>query len=161
MLAQDHQRRHSFNFQVIAMQAKEVGKMLAGSVAIYMIMAACSAAGGPQAFLSGDADASGSSGGTKGDGSGGVLDALTDPISEASADPSQSGTRLKLKYYAGADGSKLSAGLHDSQLNVDCYYSYPMSDGTLRCVPNEGLYLSVDGRIAWSRRMTVYSCSLR
>jgi hypothetical protein len=44
---------------------------------------------------------------------------------------------LKVRYYAGADGSKQSAGMHDSMLNVDCYFQ-PMSDGTQRCVPIYG-----------------------
>ena len=117
------------------MNVNEVGKLLGGSIVVYVVMAACSAASTPQ-FISTDGGG-GSSGGATGDGSGGVLDALTDPVSSASADPNQSGTRLKLKYYAGADGSKLAAGMHDSMLSLDCQF-LTMSDGTLRCVPVAG-----------------------
>jgi hypothetical protein len=128
------------------MRTRKVIKVLAGSIAIYVIMAACSAASGPQSAASrdgGPAGGSGSGGGAMGDGSGGasamdapsVLDALTDPVSEAAADPNQSGTRLKVQFYAGADGSKLGTGaMFDSQLNVTCYFG-EASDGTIRCLP--------------------------
>jgi hypothetical protein len=138
------------------MQVKEVAKMLGGSVAIYVVIAACSAASTPQRTSSEDGGGGSGSGGASGassrnsaDGSGSgrdgpsILDALTDPVPAANADPNQSGTRLKMNYYAGADGSKQSAGtLHDSQLNVDCTFT-TASDGTLRCLPaNQGLLLT-------------------
>jgi len=107
----------------------EVARLLGGSIAIYVVMAACSAASAPQGFTSNDG------GGSGGGGSGGILDALTDPTPAANADPSQSGTRLKLQYYAGADGSKQTAGMFDSQLNVQCYFG-KASDGTTRCLPS-------------------------
>jgi hypothetical protein len=143
------------------MRVNEVAKMLGGSVAIYVIMAACSGGGGPQVVMSSGVTASGSvaasgaqtsSGlavdGSQGDatpgsgaaadaarsGSGGIVDALTDPVSNAMADSNQSGTRLKIKYYLGADGSKAFKGFYDSQLNVDCYFA-KAADGTVRCIP--------------------------
>jgi len=143
------------------MRARETIKVFGGSVAIYVIMAACSASSGPQANSGGDAGLArgGSSGGTPSDGSSGgsgsessdgsgtdgsehddgpsILDALTDPVSEASADANQSGSRLKATFYAGADGSKQAAGMHDSQLNVDCSFQMA-TDGTLRCLPANG-----------------------
>jgi hypothetical protein len=118
------------------MNAKEGLKLVGGSIVVYVIMAACSAgSGSPGASLGRDGSASSSSGGagSGGDGSS-ILDALTDPVGMATADPNQSGTRLKLTYYAGADGSKQAAGLHDSMLNVDCSFE-TMGDGTLRCAP--------------------------
>lgn len=141
------------------MRTKEAARMVMGSITIYVVMAACSASSGTQSTGSNDggahhgASGSGSGGGVVEDGSGGepiedgsgksIIDAITDPVSEASADSTQSGSRLKAQYYAGADGSKLSLGLYDSQLNVSCYYE-TASDGTLRCVPstaaNVGLY---------------------
>jgi len=124
------------------MNTKEAIKLVAGSTTIYVIMAACSATSGPVGSSSGDGGpgqgdgtASSSSGGSSASGGGGILDALTDPVPEASADPNQSGTRLKVNYYAGADGSKQSTGtMRDSMLNVDCYFS-KASDGTMRCMP--------------------------
>jgi hypothetical protein len=108
------------------MRANEVTKMLGGSVAVYIVMAACSGGSGPQSATTGDGG--GSSSGSMGD-------ALTDPVPEAQADPNQSGTRLKVNYYAGADGSKQSAGsMHDSMRNEDCYFQNA-SDGTTRCMP--------------------------
>jgi hypothetical protein len=163
------------------MRAIEAGKMFGGSVAIYVIMAACSAGSGPSngatsqdgghsssgsgsgsggvssssgsiADGSGSSGADGSesgsgassSGGSIADGSGSgsdgpsIMDVLTDPVPEAAADPNQSGTRLKVNYYAGTDGSKQSAdSMHDTMLNIDCSFR-TMSDGTLRCAPIGG-----------------------
>jgi hypothetical protein len=134
-----------------AMRTNEVAKMLGGSITIYVIVAACSAANGPLgvassgagsggAGSSGSPDASGNQGseGSIADaspsGSKGIVDALTDPVSNAMADGNQSGTRLKLKYYVGADGSKQLFALHDSQLNVDCNF-IAAADGVTRCLP--------------------------
>jgi hypothetical protein len=46
----------------------------------------------------------------------------------------ESGTRLKARYYAGADGSVNYAGFRDSMLSVDCS---PLlaEDGKTRCLP--------------------------
>lgn len=88
------------------MRAREAVQMLGGSILIYVIMAACSGAERP-----------GLLGGTS--------------VSEAKADGNASGTRLKVKRYAGADGSSLLVSLHDSQLNVDCGFS-TAADG---CAP--------------------------
>jgi hypothetical protein len=105
--------------------------MLAGSIAIYVVMAACSAGSGQQSVAGNDG---GSGSGGTGDGSGGILDALTDPVGNAHAGPPQSGTRLKVQYYAGSDGSQQVAGMFDSQLNVQCFFS-KASDGKTRCLP--------------------------
>ncbi len=123
------------------MDAKDVLKLVSGSCAVYSIMAACGSGTSPQSLTSGDGGG-GSSSGSKGDGSGGVLgdgagsllDVFTDPTPTANADQSQSGTRLKLQYYAGADGSKQVAGMFDSQLNVPCSFG-KASDGVIRCLP--------------------------
>jgi hypothetical protein len=122
------------------MKAKEGLKLLFGSVVVYVVMAAC-ASGGPGSaggFGSGssEGDGSGSSGsGAPNDSGGaGILDALTDPVSEAKADTNQSGSRLKAKYYVGTDGSRQFSGWHDSMLNADCNF-YPASDGSTRCMP--------------------------
>ena len=39
-----------------------------------------------------------------------------------------------MNAYVGADGSKQSAGMHDTMLNVDCTFA-TMSDGALHCIP--------------------------
>ncbi|MBM4363719.1 MAG: hypothetical protein FJ104_13645 [Deltaproteobacteria bacterium] len=61
-------------------------------------------------------------------------EALGDPVPPAQADVS--GTRLKSKYIAGADGSRLVEPdvLFDSQLGVDCRFG-KAADGAVRCVP--------------------------
>jgi hypothetical protein len=119
------------------MNTKEAIKLVGGSITIYVIMAACSATSGPLGSSSGDGgqgDGTASSGGSSASGGGGILDALTDPVPEANADPDQSGTRLKAKFYGGTDGSKEFIGWHDSQRNEDCSV-YPALDGTTRCMP--------------------------
>ena len=63
-----------------------------------------------------------------------VVDAVTNPVSTASADQPTSGTRLKAQWYVGTDGSRVQAGWYDSQLQVTCSL-YMASDGTLRCLP--------------------------
>jgi hypothetical protein len=86
------------------MRVYEVAKMVGGSIAIYIVMAACSAARGPtnwaalsdggQASTGGGSGSGGTSGGASRGGSDGsdsegdgasILDALTDPVSEAQA----------------------------------------------------------------------------
>jgi hypothetical protein len=64
-----------------------------------------------------------------------VLDALTDPVPEARADITTSGTRLKANYFVGSDGSKQFQSWHDSQLNLDCNFLTNTVDGTTRCLP--------------------------
>lgn len=64
-----------------------------------------------------------------------IIDALTDPVREARADNSyQSGTRIKVQRYVGADGSSQFVGMYDSQLNTPCNFE-TASDGKVRCLP--------------------------
>ncbi len=128
------------------MRAKETIRILVGAMAVYVIMAACSAGSGSPGFSLGPDGSASSSGGGDGSSSGGdgqgVLDALTDPVGKAQADPNQSGTRLKVNYYSGADGSGQSTGtMHDSMLNADCAFG-TASDGTLRCLPTNAALIA-------------------
>jgi hypothetical protein len=131
------------------MKILPVARLLFGSILVYIIMAACSAAPQNPGFV-------GSSGPvakqTQGDGSTvsteagqsvgqAMMDALTDPVTTASADPYQSGSRLKAKYYAGSDGSKEFVGWYDSMLSLDCIF-LQASDNTTRCLP---AYYSLGG----------------
>ena len=118
------------------MNARETLKLVVGSIAVYAIMAACSARRGGQDFATGDGGSgSGGSGGSGSGSSGGLGDALTDPVGAANADPNQSGSRLKAKYHAGSDGTKSFIGWHDSQRNEDCGFTIA-GDGTPRCLPS-------------------------
>ena len=63
-----------------------------------------------------------------------MFDAIVDPVPDASAGGDGSGSRLKVKYLAGEDGSGLIVGMFDSQLQTDCYF-YPAGDGVTRCLP--------------------------
>ena len=122
------------------MNAREIVRLVVGSVAVYVIVAACSANEGntPSAVKNGTAATGGTTnanGGTNSNG-GSLLTAITNPIPDAAAQAATSGTRLKASYYVGADGSKEFIGLYDSQLGVNCSF-YSASDGTSRCMPWE------------------------
>jgi hypothetical protein len=129
--------------EVFAMRMNDAARMLTGSIVVYAIMAACSAANMSRGFGGDDggAGSSASSGGTGASSGGGLADALTDPVSSANADPYQSGTRLKANYLAGSDGSKQWAGWHDAQRNEDCGF-VTAADGTTRCMPTDSTVAS-------------------
>ena len=104
------------------MRTKEALRTVAGSIVVYVIVAACSGAG--DVSRPGAPDASS------------VGDALTGPVPDAKADEgASSGSRLKANRYVGSDGSSQFVGtFHDTQLNVDCTFQ-KASDGMTRCVP--------------------------
>ena len=52
----------------------------------------------------------------------------------------KSGTRLRLKYIAGEDGSQLSVGLYDTKLGFDCEF-VNAEDGKSRCLPKRAASL--------------------
>ncbi len=74
-----------------------------------------------------------------------VADAVTEPIPDAVADVisdheveggGTSGSRLKLSYYAGEDGSKVPIiQVYDSDLQATCTYR-TAADGSWRCMPS-------------------------
>jgi hypothetical protein len=110
------------------MQAKDSVRMVLGSVAIYVVVAACSSHGGTIVYNNGD----GGHGGPDGKS---LTDALINPMSEASADENQSGSRLKTQRMVGTDGSSQFVGFYDSQLAVACSFVVA-ADGKTRCVPS-------------------------
>src|SRR5262249_30139705 len=65
---------------------------------------------------------------------GGLFDAIVNPVKDAKADDTTSGTRLKAKYMAGEDGSRMPWGLYDSQRSEDCVF-VTAADGSTRCMP--------------------------
>ncbi len=103
-------------------------RLVLGSIFVYLMVGtlhACSSPGGMST----------ATGGTGGTADAGILDALTDPVSEANAD-SVSGSRLKAYYVNGEDGSKASMvdRWYDSERFEDCSFR-TMYDGSLRCIP--------------------------
>lgn len=142
------------------MRLSDVTKFVSGSIIVYVVMAACAAGAaddstevardagkGGGGATSGDGDpadddAAGgdldATGGDQPDSPGGsVLDAIINPVKDAKADDAPvSGSRLKVKYYAGEDGSKLPipGSMFDTQLGIDCQFG-TMFDGVLRCIP--------------------------
>jgi hypothetical protein len=110
------------------MQVKDSVRMVLGSVAIYVVVAACSSNGGTVVYNNGDGGHGGTDAKTFGD-------TLINPMSEASADENQSGTRLKTQRYVGTDGSSQFIGFYDSQLAVACAFAVA-ADGKTRCVPS-------------------------
>lgn len=61
-----------------------------------------------------------------------ALPSLPMPIAEAKAN--ESGTRLKARWYVGADGSRQFVNWYDSELGTECYFQ-DSGDGVLRCLP--------------------------
>ena len=129
------------------MKPTNVLQLLAGSIAVYMLMAACSGAGSGGFGTSGDGGSTrdgshGDDGAALVDGSGvgdALLDSIMNPVGDARADVNVSGSRLKARNYVGTDGSKQWMGWHDDQRNEDCAY-LTAADGSARCLP-VGAYL--------------------
>lgn len=121
-------------------------KLLLGSFVVYIVVAACSAASSPptSAAAHDGGGGSSSSGASGGDSSGSerdssgldaIIDAITDPVSEASAaGGNTSGSRIKVQTVSGSDGSQVFAGLYDSSRKEQCNFRLA-SDGQLRCLP--------------------------
>ncbi len=89
-----------------------VAKFLVGSALTYAAFAGCSA------------------GGSRASGPAGVLD----PVPEAAAESSVSGSRLKARTYRGEDGSRQFVGWRDTLLEIDCAFR-AAGDGSVRCLP--------------------------
>lgn len=117
------------------MRAKESARAVAGSIIVYVVMAACSSKGGG-GFLGRGGGGPGvdADGGDPNGSADTGLDGLLDPVPTAAAEVYKSGSRLKAKYYEGQDGSKAFVGWFDSQRNEDCSFRIA-ADGTARCLP--------------------------
>lgn len=61
------------------------------------------------------------------------LPTLPVPVTEAKAN--ESGSRLKARWYAGADGSRQFVNWYDTELGTECYFQ-DIGDGVLRCLPS-------------------------
>lgn len=138
-------------------------KVLASSIATYLIVAACSGGafktttiGEPSPESDGavaannggapnvqeDHDGAATSAGGHANSTGGknaigaVADAMVNPVADAKADSEPvDGSRLKLYYIAGADGSKVNTfTFRDTVLQVDCMF-IPQDDGGQVCIP--------------------------
>lgn len=109
-------------------------KCFGGAVAIYVIMAACSSAPADTSYLNPPHGDGGGGADSANGSSGGLLDALTDPVPDAKADPNTSGSRLKARRYVGEDGASQFIGWFDSQRAEICNF-VDFLDGVLRCVP--------------------------
>ena len=132
-------------------------KTFGGACLVYVVIAACNAGENSARYVDSDGSApNGHDGSSGADGSGGdLLDALTNPVADAKADPATSGTRLKAKYYAGADGSRQFVGWHDAQRDEDCYFG-AAADGVLRCAPfrgDRGWRCKIGRTREWRRKM--------
>src|SRR5437899_3272171 len=107
------------------MRLRTAAKTWAGSVAIYVVVAACSGPGDANGPLTANGPRLGHDGGESGRGheAGALLDALADPVPDAKADPNSSGSRLKAKRHVGEDGSSEFIGWHDMQRDEDCAFA--------------------------------------
>jgi len=150
------------------MKMRDIGGALVGGFAVYVAMAACTAAehtpagsttasvgpGGGHGGAGGSGGLGGlaqaGSGGQSGSGQGGmaqggnggmdagIWDVLTDPVPDASADP-VSGSRLKAKYRSGDDGSKAYLPyLWYDSQRQEDCQFTAAADGKERCLPTLG-----------------------
>ncbi len=119
-------------------------KVLLAGFCVYFLMATLHACGGHgQIDLTSSATSGGhggaaasaahvaaaGSGGHAGAGGAGIIpDAMAD----------ESGSRIKIMWVVGADGSKVFDGLYDSQRSESCYWS-PYYDSSIRCMPLPGV----------------------
>ena len=146
---------------------RDAFKFLSGSVIVYLVMAACSSArnqsedgdsdddgpsggafmvgggpnGGGDGPTRGGAMTAGGRGGSSGPTDSGLMDRMVDPVPDAAADPTN-GTRLKARYYVGADGSRepiAAYGWYDSERRENCGFA-KAPDGLTRCLPVIGAY---------------------
>jgi hypothetical protein len=111
------------------MRITEVGKLFAGSCIVYFVVAACSAYSGDERSSSG--------GPPPGSGSDAADTTILDPIANALADGHRSGSRLKLRFYEGSDGSRQFIDFYDTELKTPCKVPVRTGDGKERCVPNQ------------------------
>jgi hypothetical protein len=95
-----------------------VVQILFGGAVVYGAMAACSSHGGSGSSV-----------------------AKADPSTSGPAD----GSRLKMRYLTGDDGSRTALGLFDTKLNVPCAFTHA-EDGQYRCLPTD----APEARGGWS-----------
>ncbi len=121
------------------MRVTEIAKLFGGSLVIYFVVAACSAAYTEQAAPT-PAPTAGPAPATP---------SPLDPVPLAMADGTKSGTRLKLQLWEGSDGSRQFVQFFDSQLQTPCAVSASSQtiDGKIRCLPQ------VAGRLYFSDAM--------
>jgi hypothetical protein len=106
------------------MNIRRTAEALVGSCIVFVAVVTCDG-GGSSAGGSGA-----SSGGGGRNGSGGGI------VSSARAD--EPGSRLKVNFVDGADGSKHYLGtFFDAERNEDCSFRQ-LADGSYRCVPTDG-----------------------
>jgi hypothetical protein len=117
---------------------KTIRVFLSG-VAVYFLVAILHACGGSTpAQVAATSSGAGGNGGapdwaqtaTTSSGKGGA-GGLINPVPDAEA---ESGSRIKVQWLTGEDGSKQFAGFYDSVRSESCLY-YPMSDGKRHCAP--------------------------
>lgn len=124
----------------------QTAKTFAAGCCVYYAMAACGGSDGSTALTGGPRAGQGddSSGGTAGPGPGsstssasstsGSTSTSGSPVPNAMAEGYKSGSRLKLRYYEGSDGTVEFVTWFDTQRSEECQFR-PHDDGTYRCIP--------------------------
>lgn len=115
------------------MSIKNASKLFLGSIFVYVAMASCVAS---ERATAGNTATTGTNGagGSMMAGNGGV-GGILDPVPDASAETSNSGSRLKARRHIAEDGAISDIlGWHDSKRNEDCGFR-TATDSALRCMP--------------------------
>lgn len=122
------------------MNIKQSAKLFLGSLLVYVAMASC-VASEKAVTLASTSSGGGGTAGASGSGGVGGVGGVMDPVPDASAEPIaepffKSGTRLKLQYLTGEDGSRLlvAQAFYDSSLQAYCLLQ-EAPDGVVRCMP--------------------------
>ena len=121
------------------MRAGEVTRLILGSTFIYVAVATC-AGGVPwkESNRTDGGDETAVDAETVVDARSKVFDAIVSPVRDATAQTGN-GSRLKVKYWVGDDGSKTPVPfvLWDSARSEDCVFT-TAADGKSRCLPTSG-----------------------
>jgi hypothetical protein len=112
------------------MRIAEVAKLFAGSCVVYVVVAACSAYSGDDPPTNGGPPR-GTNDGSTNDGT------ILDPVGNALAEGHKSGSRLKLRFYEGSDGSRQFINFWDTELKTYCWVTNgpKTTDDKVRCLP--------------------------
>ena len=114
-----------------------VGTFVSGCF-VYLAVACTGAVAGPNG-----AEGTPTPGGDAPTATGSSITRVVSPVPNAMADQWYTpGARLKLEYYAAADGATQFAGWYDSQRKEECSFTFG-SDWQLHCMPAAGATMTV------------------
>jgi hypothetical protein len=118
------------------MTIKNASKLFIGSVCVYVAMAACVASEHTPIGSTATTGTNGAGGSMVSSAGMAGMGGIFDPVPDAGAETSGSGSRLKARRYVADDGARSDQIGHwyDSARKEDCAFRRA-SDGAIRCIP--------------------------